>query len=146
MLYNGANPFDAQKARVYLEWLISHGKVFEQKAKEGKRSLPANAYLHVILAYFASQKGYTTEWVKQKYYKIHCNPDLFVRTKDDAFIGKTKYLRSSADLTKDEMSLSIERFRNWSAQEAGLYIPSSEEHLYLVEAQQEIERNKVFLS
>ena len=55
------------------------------------------------------------------------------------------YLRSSAELTTAEMSLSIDRFRNWSASVAGIYLPSANEQQMLVYAQQEIERNREFI-
>ena len=55
------------------------------------------------------------------------------------------YLRSSAELTTGEMTLSIDRFRNWSASVAGIYLPSANEQQMLIFAQQEIERNKEFI-
>ena len=36
--------------------------------------------------------------------------------------------RSTSSLTKEEMTLVIERFRNWSAKEADLYLPSADEY------------------
>ena len=55
------------------------------------------------------------------------------------------YLRSSAELTTGEMTLSIDRFRNWSASVAGIYLPAANEQQMLIYAQQEIERNKEFI-
>lgn len=55
------------------------------------------------------------------------------------------YLRSSAELTTGEMTLSIDRFRNWSASVAGIYLPAANEQQALIYAQQEIERNKEFI-
>uniref|UniRef100_UPI003F9F964B hypothetical protein n=1 Tax=Prevotella fusca TaxID=589436 RepID=UPI003F9F964B len=117
----------------------------ELTEKKPKRSLPQNKYLHVILAYFGTQTGNTLAWVKERYYKVLINPDIFIRQKDDKFLGKTQYLRSSADLDTAEMSLSIERFRNWAAQEAGIYIPSADEAIFIQQMEIEIERNKEFL-
>ena len=113
--------------------------------KKPRRSLPQNKYLHVILAYFGTQTGNTLEWVKQQYYKKLVNPDLFIREKEDKYLGKIKVLRSSADLDTSEFSLSIERFRNWAAQEASIYIPSSDEAILIQQMEIEIERNKEFL-
>ncbi|WP_314712587.1 hypothetical protein [Prevotella pallens] len=113
--------------------------------KKPRRSLPQNKYLHVILAYFGTQTGNTLEWVKQQYYKKLVNPDLFIREKEDKYLGKIKVLRSSADLDTAEMSLSIERFRNWAAQEAGIYIPSADEAILIQQMEIEIERSKEFL-
>lgn len=54
-------------------------------------------------------------------------------------------LRSSADLTKEEMTLSIDRFRNWSSSVAGIYLPSPEDGEMMIYMMQEVERNKEFL-
>ena len=125
--------------------LAESGKVIELTEKKPRRSLPQNKYLHVILAYFGTQTGNTLEWVKQQYYKKLVNPDLFIRAKEDKYLGRIKVLRSSADLDTAEMSLSIERFRNWAAQEAGIYIPSADEAILIQQMEIEIERSKEFL-
>ena len=135
----------AIQARMRLEKLIKDGKVFELTEKKPKRSLPQNAYLHVLLSYFAAETGNTLEWVKKEYYKKLVNPEVFIRTKEDRFRGLVKYLRSSADLDSAEMTTTIERFRNWSASEAGIYLPAPDEERLLQLAQIEIERNKEFI-
>lgn len=125
--------------------LAEKGVIVDLTEKKPRRSLPQNKYLHVILAYFGAQTGNTLEWVKQQYYKKLVNPDLFIREKKDKYLGMIKVLRSSADLDTAEMSLSIERFRNWAAQEAGIYIPSADEAILIQQMEIEIERNKEFL-
>ena len=125
MMYNLTKPLDVQNARTRLEYLVGRGCIVELTVKKQKRSLSQNSYLHLILGYFASQTGNTVEWVKQQYYKKLCNPDLFIGEREDRFLGRVRYVRSSADLRTDEMNLSIERFRNWSASEAGIYLPEA---------------------
>lgn len=136
---------DVQNARVRLEYLISRQCTAEITEKKPKRSLSQNAYLHTLLGYFASQTGNTLEWVKQQYYKKLCNPDLFIGEKEDRFLGRIKYVRSSADLRTDEMNLSIERFRNWSASEAGIYLPEPTNEAEIRALQVEVERYKTYL-
>lgn len=145
MWYDGNNELQAIQARMRLEKLIKDGKVFELTEKKPKRSLPQNAYLHVLLGYFAAQTGNTLEWVKREYYKKLVNPTTFIRTKEDRYMGVVKYLRSSADLDTAEMTATIDRFRNWSAGEAGIYLPAPDEERLLQLAQIEIERNKEFI-
>lgn len=145
MWYDGNNELQAVQARMRLEKLIKDGKVFELTEKKPKRSLSQNAYLHVLLGYFAAQTGNTLEWVKREYYKKLVNPTTFIRTKEDRFMGVVKYLRSSADLDTAEMTTTIDRFRNWSAGEAGIYLPAPDEERLLQLAQIEIERNKEFI-
>ena len=110
MIYNLSSPLDVQNAKTRLELLIKRGCIVELTEKKQKRSLNQNAYLHLLLGYFASQTGNTLEWVKQQYYKKLCNPDLFIGEREDLFLGRVKYVRSSADLRTDEMNLSIERW------------------------------------
>jgi hypothetical protein len=111
-----------------------------------QRTLSQNAYLHVLLAYLALRTGNTLDYVKRNYYKIHCNPELFIVEKDDGILHrKVKMLRSSADLTKEQMSLSIERLRNWSLLEAEIYLPTAEEGNYLREMEMQIEQAKEWL-
>lgn len=144
-LFNLSNPLDKANFLLRAKKLAESGKIVELAEKKPRRSLPQNKYLHVILAYFGTQTGNTTEWVKQQYYKKLVNPDLFIREKEDKYLGRIKVLRSSADLDTAEMSLSIERFRNWAAQEAGIYIPSADEAILIQQMEIEIERNKEFL-
>lgn len=145
MIYNLSSPLDKANFLLRAKKLAESGVIVDLTEKKPRRSLPQNKYLHVILAYFGAQTGNTLEWVKQQYYKKLVNPDLFIREKEDKYLGRIKILRSSADLDTSEFSLSIERFRNWAAQEAGIYIPSADEAILIQQMEIEIERNKEFL-
>lgn len=145
MVYDTSNSLDKANFLLRAKKLAESGKIIELTEKKPRRSLPQNKYLHVLLAYFGTQTGNTLEWIKQQYYKKLVNPDLFIREKEDKYLGRIKVLRSSADLDTAEMSLSIERFINWAAQEAGIYIPSADEAILIQQMEIEIERNKEFL-
>ena len=145
MRYDGSNELHAAQARARLEKLIRERKVFDLTEKKPQRSLSQNAYLHVILAYFACQYGETAEYVKREYFKKLVNPATFIREREDRFLGMIKYLRSSADLDRDEMTLCIDRFRNWSSAQAGIYLPSPDEGRLISLMEMEIERNKQYL-
>lgn len=145
MIYNTSNPLDKANFLLRAKKLAESGKVIELTEKKPRRSLPQNKYLHVLLAYFGTQTGNTLDWVKQQYYKKLVNPDLFIREKEDKYLGKIKVLRSSADLDTSEFSLSVERFRNWASQEAGIYLPSADEYIIIQQMEIEIERNKEYL-
>lgn len=145
MIYNTSNPLDKANFFARSRKLAESGKVIELTEKKPRRSLPQNKYLHVLLAYFGTQTGNTLEWVKHQYYKKLVNPDLFIREKEDKYLGRIKVLRSSADLDTSEFSLSVERFRNWASQEAGIYLPSADEYIIIQQMEIEIERNKEYL-
>jgi hypothetical protein len=145
MIYNLSSPLDKANFLLRAKKLVESGVIVDLTEKKPRRSLPQNKYLHVILAYFGTQTGNTLEWVKQQYYKKLVNPDLFIREKEDKYLGRIKVLRSSAELDTAEMSLSVDRFRNWSAQEAGIYIPSADEAILIQQMEIEIDRSKEFL-
>ena len=145
MRYDGSTELHAQQARQKLEKLIRDGKIFDLTEKKPQRTRSQNNYLHLALAYFACETGNTLEWVKQEYYKKLVNPDTFIRERDDPYLGRVKYLRSSADLDVDEMTLTITRFRNWSSSQAGVYIPAPDDFRMMELAEIEIERNKEYL-
>ena len=83
--------------------------------------------------------------MKQQYFKKLCNPDIFIGERDDKFLGSVRYLKSSSELTTEQMSMSIDRFRNWAAAEAGIYIPDPTSKDELLLMQIEVEKNKSFL-
>lgn len=144
-LYDTSNPLQKEQFKSRSAKLAESGKIIELTEKKPKRSLQSNKYLHVILGYFACETGNTLEWVKQQYYKKLVNPNIFIREKEDPYLGRIKILRSSSDLESDEFSLSIDRFRNWASAECGIYLPSPEEDRLIQLMEIEIERNKDYL-
>ena len=142
MVYNLSNVLDAQNAETRLQQLKKKGCVIELTEKKPKRSIKQNSYLHLILGYFATQTGDTPEWVKQQYFKKLCNPDIFIGERHDRFLGAVKYIRSSAELTTDQMNMAIERFRNWAAAEAGIYLPDPLSHEEILLMQIEVEKHR----
>ncbi|EJW89663.1 hypothetical protein EVA_22263 [gut metagenome] len=145
MLFNPRNEYEVPKLRKYVEELIQAGDPIEIKRKRKKRSSSQNSYLHVLIGYFASEYGCSIEEAKVDFYKRTCNKNIFERKRVNKRGQEIRYLRSSADLEIDEMTLSIERFRNWSASVAGIYLPSAEENQMLAYAEAIIEQNKQYL-
>lgn len=145
MIFNLKNEYDVPKFKAYVNKLFQERAVVEIKKKLPNRTLAQNSYLHLLLGYFASEYGCSLEEVKIDYYKRTCNRDLFERKRVNKRGEEKPYLRSSAELTTGEMTLSIDRFRNWSASVAGIYLPAANEQQMLIYAQQEIERNNEFI-
>lgn len=146
MLYNLSSPLEAESARTRLTQLIKRGAVAELREKKPRRSLPQNAYLHLLLGFLAAQTGCTLSWVKERYYKRICNPDLFCTSRRDPVTGEqVECLRSSSELSTEQMALSITRLRNWAAAEAGIYLPEAHKTAELAVLQVEVERYKPYL-
>lgn len=145
MIYDLKNPFDRENSEGYLNKLIKEGAIVELKKKRPNRSLNQNNYLHLILSFFGAEYGCSLDEVKLDFFKRLCNKQLFEKTITNKRGEEVKVLRSSADLDSAEMTTAIDRFRNWSASVAGIYLPSPDEDQFLIHIQKEIERNKKFI-
>ena len=145
MIYDLSKPLDREKFKMRVNHLFAQGKQVELIEKT-KRSLSQNSYLHVILGVLALDQGETIDYVKENYYKRLVNPDIFVLHKRDKVLGReVEVLRSSKELTKEEMSKSIDKLRNWASSELGCYLPSSDEESLLQQAEMEIQRYRSYL-
>lgn len=138
MILDLGKEYDRQKFRSYCEWLLKRQSVAEVKEKKRNRTLAQNRYLHVCLSYFASEFGYDIEYVKYDIFKKRVNSDIFARARQNRRGDVVTYYRSTTTLDTGEMTTAIERFRNWSASEAGLYIPEANEYDALLEAEKQI--------
>lgn len=146
MIYDLDNELHAENFKSRCLMLLNKKCIVEITEKKQQRTLKQNAYLHAILGFFGLQFGYRIEEVKSWYFKDACNPDLFVRYKQDVITGeKRKYLRSTSELTTEEMTTAIDRFRNWAADKAGVYIPSPDEHRLMLMVELEVQRGKMYL-
>lgn len=119
------------------EYLSSHSTV-ELTKKHEQRSINQNSYLHLILGWFANEYGCTLDEAKVRFFKRKVNSNIFLKEgKKGDYV-----LRSTRELTTKEMTDAIDRFRNWSASEAGIYLPSPNETQFLNHIQREISNNK----
>lgn len=144
MLYDLTNPLDRDRFKRRCNALfIKQGMVLLEEKTH--RSSQQNRYLHLLLGYLAMETGNTLDYVKEVFYKRTANKELFLREKEDEILGKVEYLRSSADLSKEEMTLSIDRFRDWSSQTAGIYLPTANEQEFLASIEYEMSRYKQWI-
>lgn len=139
MLYDLKNPLDRERFKRRCNALFKKQGIVELSEKT-KRSNQSNKYLHLLLGYLAIETGHDLEYAKEVFYKKTANKDIFLRTKDDELLGNVEYLRSSASLSQEEFSTSIDRLRDWSSQVAGIYLPSPNEQDFL--ASIEVEMSK----
>lgn len=145
MRYDLKDPFQREQAATRMAALVRRGAVVELSEKR-QRTLPQNAYLHLILGWFAIQVGVTREYCKQHYFKEHVNPDIFLHTIDDPVLHTPSTdIRSTASLSKEELSRAIERFRNFAALDVGYYIPSPDEAEYINQMENEVSRYSTYL-
>ncbi len=134
MIYDLSSVVDRNRAEKRFVQLMGEGAKIELKKRE-KRSLNQNNYLHLLIGFFALETGYNLVEVKQIYKE--CSPEIYGYEKN----GK-KFIRSSADLSTSEMSKSIDKFRNMSSSEAGIYLPEANEDKFLDEIERELAKNR----
>lgn len=143
MIYDSKNPLQKKQAIEKIKYFIANEKTFELKAKHKKRSISQNSYLHLILTFFGLETGYTMEEVKQEIFKKHVNSSLFYEGQKEKIHGIiTEHWRSTASLDTAEMTLAIDRFRNFSSKELGIYIPEPRELALLQDLENEISKHK----
>lgn len=144
MLYDLKNTLDRERFKRRSNDLYAKGVVVELTEKK-KRTPAQNRYLHLILGWYAMETGNDLEYVKQNYFKRLCNPVIFQEYKQDEYTGETEVLKSTRSCNTEELTVSIERFRNWSSQECGIYLPSPDEQEFLQSIEVEMEKQKQWI-
>lgn len=143
MVYDLSNEYQLQAFNARAEHLKAKGKVVELLEKN-LRTGHQNSYLHLLIGVVAMETGNTIEDTKVHYFKEEVNKDIFATTKVDNMGKVIHRLRSTTDLSKEEMSMAIDRFKRWGA-ENGFYMPSPGDEELLKEIAVEMERNKAYL-
>lgn len=142
MIYNTSNLVERQKAITRIKKLLENKAVIEITEKKPTRTIKQNRYLHLILGFFASETGYTLEEVKQEIFKKIVNPALFYEGEIGEIVTIQRW-RSTADLDTLEMTQAIEKFRDYSSAEAGIYLPSPDEKDFLLQIEIELKNNQI---
>ena len=141
--------YDLSNARQLDQFYLRYRLLRERGAKVELRELTGrtqsqNRYLHLVLGVVAMETGNTLAFTKEKYFKLLVNGDIFCVMKDDRIMGRVQVLRSTTDLTIEEMAMSIDRFKKWAA-ENGIYIPEPEDAERLKDIELEMGRMKSYL-
>ena len=144
MIYNPEKEIDINRAIEKIKHFISTKKVFELTEKRRKRTISQNSYLHLILAGFALETGYTAKEVKQDIFKKIVNPNTFYEGEFGVLV-KIERWRSTANLNTQEMTLCIERFRDYASVEAGIYLPEPSDLALLQDLEIQVNNNKNYL-
>lgn len=133
MIYDLSKHIDRERAQRRFDKLLEEKTVITL-TKKAKRTLNQNNYLHLIRGWFAIETGYTLGEVRQMYHRV--NRATYEYEKD----GVT-FERETSDLNVEETSLCIDRWRNYSATKANVYLPSSDEQGFLQEIEIAMNQN-----
>lgn len=137
MVYDLSQPEQMEEAQnMLLEFQVLSKKV-DIKVVRNKRSLSQNNYLHLLLAYLGLETGYNLTETKALYKEM--NRDLYYYykpTRDDENVHE--FIRSSAELTTEQMTRSIETLHEVSAAN-GIPLPLATDQGWLREIERAIE-------
>ena len=143
MVYDLSSDFQRKSFLARMENLMEKGAVVELTEK-AFRSPNQNRYLHLLIGVVAIETGNTLEDAKKWYFKETCNSDLFHVQHRDKMGNYIDHIRSTAELTKEEMSTAIDRFKRWGA-ENGIYMPNPDDASLLKAIEIEMGRMKSYL-
>ena len=143
MVYDLSSDFQRKSFLARMDNLMEKGAVVELTEK-AFRSPNQNRYLHLLIGVVAIETGNTLEDAKKWYFKETCNPDLFHVQHRDKMGNCIDHIRSTAELTKEEMSTAIDRFKRWGA-ENGIYMPNPDDVSLLKAIEIEMGRMKSYL-
>lgn len=143
MVYDLSSDFQRKSFLARMNNLMEKGAVVELTEK-AFRSPNQNRYLHLLIGVVAIETGNTLEDAKKWYFKETCNPDLFHVQHRDKMGNCIDHIRSTAELTKEEMSTAIDRFKRWGA-ENGIYMPNPDDASLLKAIEIEMGRMKSYL-
>lgn len=143
MQYNLSSELDRQKFTVRMRSLWAKGAVVEFTEKAFKTP-NQNRYLHLLIGIVAMETGNSLEDTKREYFKGMVNPDIFKVYKTDNRGNTISTYRSITDVSKEEMSIAIDRFKRWGY-ENGIYMPNPDDLSLLKEIEIEMGRNRLYL-
>ena len=143
MVYDLSSDFQRKAFLARVDNLMEKDAVVELTEK-AFRSPNQNRYLHLLIGVVAIETGNTLEDAKKWYFKETCNPDLFHVQHRDKMGNCIDHIRSTAELTKEEMSTAIDRFKRWGA-ENGIYMPNPDDASILKAIEIEMGRMKSYL-
>lgn len=143
MIFDLSNPQMRKRAIRRIQHLLDKNAKIEVLEKKKNRTYSQNNYLHLILSHYALEYGDTLAEIKLEHFKKKVNPDIFKTTHINYVTGEEREdWRSSANLNTEEFSLATERFRNYSAQTLGLYLPEPKDLIHLEEIKNKIEQHE----
>lgn len=143
MLYDLSSEMQRKSFLARVDHLLEKGSVVELTEKTF-RTRNQNSYLHLLLGVVAMETGNTLDDVKREYFKALVNPDIFRTYKTDNRGNTIAVYRSTTNVSREEMSMAIDRFKRWGA-ENGIYMPSPGDESLLREIEIQMGRNRAFL-
>ena len=124
MKYDLSKSYDCKKALEYLMKLSEDGSKANLTKIHPKRSTDQNSYLHVLFSLWGKSFGYTMDETKET-----VKGELgYTHVKEGLKFNNVHYDKTSK-MDSKELTIFIEKFRDWSAMTCDFYLPSPAEFL-----------------
>lgn len=143
MKYNLSLPIDIAKADARYNALKKKG-AFIEITEKNIRSTRQNSYEYLLMGLVAMESGVSLDYCKEYYFKRAANKDIFVRRITDPLVGEIEITRSTSELSVEETSLAIDRFKRW-CYEQGYYIPEPTDSAILADIEIEMGRMERYI-
>jgi hypothetical protein len=129
-----------------VDGLLEKNAVVEIKEIRNLRTPNQNRYLHLLLSFVALSIGETSTYFKEHIWKKQINPEIFKSLYHNKKTGEHREdWRSSSMLDTKEMTMAIDRLKDWSARELGVYLPDSDDRTALAQMEREIKTAERYL-
>lgn len=146
MIFNPNSEIDCHRAIEKVKYFIKEKIEFELTRKKVPKTYSQLKYAHLIMGWFALEYGETVEYIKLEYFKKLVNKDIFEFDFVNHKTGEVRVgYKSLANVSKTELTLAINRFRDYASKEAGIYLPEPNDLVILRQIEIEINNNKQYL-
>lgn len=121
--------YPKQKALEYLHKLIKDGSKASLTKIHPKRSTDQNSYLHVLFRLWGNNFGYTIDEAKQTIKGALHYTYLQKRLYGEFALSDEMFYCKTSKMDSKELTIFIEKFRDWSAITCEFYLPSPAEYI-----------------
>ena len=130
MKYDLSKSYDQQKAKEYLSKLTEDGSKANLTKIHPKRSTDQNSYLHVLFSLWGKNFGYTMMETKcEVKHSLGYSYRKVERKGNMVDVGEVLHYHSTSKMDSKELTIFIEKFRDWSAMTCDFYLPSPAEYI-----------------
>ena len=143
MLLNLKNDLDFERFNARVEKWRRDRPVVDITEKT-TRSPSQHRYAFLLIGVVAMETGTDIDTAKEHYFKRLVNSDIFGYEVEDRFLGRISKMRSTTEMSKEQMSLAIDRFKQWG-REQGWYMPDANEESLLQMIEIEMGKMKRYL-
>lgn len=127
-LYDPSNEKEYQRALNKLNHARDN-KIWIELTEKEEKSVSQNNYLHLCLAHYAAECGYQTiQYVKDNILKVEVCPDIFLFGYIDKFGKRITDKRSVSSLTKEEVSIVLDRWIRYCEEICEIQMPNPDDY------------------